>query len=90
MKTKSQFHIGQAVTAKGFVDCFKKTVEPVTGLTVVEMKYVNCESIAAYYRIKAIGKDGRGYVEAAERFFEPAETETANQAAFEASGYPRF
>lgn len=74
---ESQFHIGQAVTAKAFTDSGKRHHEAVTGLQVIEVRKIESDlppqfALPPYFRIKAIGENGRGYVEGAERFFEPA------------------
>lgn len=68
--TKPQFPVGSVVCYRSFVDCFGKHHDAAAGLTVIESKFVNTESIAPYYCIKAVGQNGFGYVEAAERFFD--------------------
>ena len=72
---ESQFHIGQAVTAKAFTDSRQNHHKAVTGLHVIEVRKIESDlpkrfALETYYRIKAIGENGRGCVEAAERFFE--------------------
>jgi hypothetical protein len=69
-KPTARFHIGQTVTARAFVDCFKKSHPAQPGLTVIEMRLIEPGSIPSYYRVKAIGPNGFGYVEGAEHFFE--------------------
>jgi hypothetical protein len=65
-----QFPIGSTVCHRSFVDSGGRHHDAITGLTVVESTLIEPGSIPAYYRIKAVGPDGRGYVEAAERFFD--------------------
>jgi hypothetical protein len=68
---KPIFEIGEKVAHKAFTDSQGKHHEAVTGLTVAEREMVDTHGdIPIYYRIKAIGENGHGYVSAAERFFE--------------------
>jgi hypothetical protein len=64
------FPVGSTVCHRSFTDSGGKHHDAVTGLQVVESRLIEPGSIPSYYRVKAVGLDGRGYVEAAERFFE--------------------
>ena len=67
---KSKFHIGQSVCHRSFVDCFQKHHDAISGLHVIEIEEVKPMWIPNWFRITAVGEDGRGYVKAAESFFE--------------------
>jgi heat shock protein HspQ len=73
---KPKFYIGQKVNHRSFVDCFQKHHDAITGLHVAEIKKINpVGTMQPWYRVTAIGEDGRGYVKAAESFFEADEPE---------------
>lgn len=74
--TPEVFHVGQKVNVKAYTDCFQKYHEATLGMTVVEIEHIRTESIAPYDRIKAVGESGKGYFQAADRFFESAEIDT--------------
>lgn len=63
------FYIGQKVTVNEFTDCFRKHHAAQPDMTVVEIEKIEPGSIPSYYRIKAVGENGKGYLKAAERFF---------------------
>ena len=68
---KARFNVGDRVRAVSFVDCFKKTVPEVTGLTVVGVRLIEDMSIDPYFRIRAENPGAKTYiVEGAERYFE--------------------
>lgn len=63
-----QFHVGDRVCAISFVDCFGKHVDAQSGLTVMDVRLVQCTGMPSYYRILA--ERGIIWIEGAERFFQ--------------------
>ena len=61
------FTVGDKVRRIGFVDCFGKQNPEVPGLTVQSVRKI--DNSAPHIRVVAIGADGFGYYEGAERFF---------------------
>ncbi len=65
----SIFHIVQKValieskTSKGEIS------PEVKELTVVEIERIECKSIPSYFRITAIGQNGKGWYRASDKFF---------------------
>ena len=74
-KSKCKFHIGQKVTRRAFIDCFHKEQPAITGLTVYEIEREQPGCMPDWFRIKAIGENGRGWASGSETFFELAEVE---------------
>ena len=71
-----KFKVGQMVTARAFVDCFKEAHAERANLTVRQIVRIQPDfklplALAPYYRVKATDPTG-GYFEASERFFDPA------------------
>lgn len=67
-KLTPRFHVGQAVVAPAFVDCFGEHHAEVSGLTVEEVRKIEWEH-APHVRVKAVSVDGFGYVEACQDHF---------------------
>ena len=71
-KPKAKFPIGSPVSARSFVDCFGKHHDTVSGLTVIELKLNEPVSMKPWYRVTAIGENGKNWIQASESFFEEA------------------
>lgn len=69
-KVAQQFAVGDKVAAVALPDAFPNPRARVDGLTVTNVRLIECSHIAAYYRVTAHASDGYQYVEGAERFFE--------------------
>jgi hypothetical protein len=65
-----KFPVGSKVKRSAFIDCFKKQIEEIPNLTVIESEPVTPQSIPPYFRITAIGPNGANWVRGAESFFE--------------------
>jgi hypothetical protein len=69
MKPKPAFHIGQAVTRPAFEDCFHVTQPAMEGLQVCELSLEGSKEYKFWWRVTAIGENGKNWVQASERFF---------------------
>lgn len=72
---QATFKVGDHITAKPFTNCFGDPVPTIIGLVVTDVRLVESNSIAPYYRLDAVRRDdlidslGMARVEGAERFF---------------------
>jgi hypothetical protein len=67
---KAKFPLGTTVCHRSFTDSSGRHHDAVTGLTVVELELIEPGTIPSWWRLKAIGQNGFGYVCANERFFD--------------------
>ena len=67
-----RFAVGDHVMARALTNSFPTSRPEVRGLVVTTVTLVH--KPRPYFRVMAVAPDGFGYVEGAERFFEPETT----------------
>jgi hypothetical protein len=72
MRPQPKFTVGDKVSAIALPNGFPKPRPRIDGLTVVDVRLIECATLAPYYRITAHGA-GLATVEGAEFHFEVAE-----------------